>query len=43
MSLEQIAHNTGTDQNTTNSYLPLDEQLLNSKKGFTKTIRSRYS
>ena len=29
--------------NTTNSYLLLDEQLLNSKKGFKKTIRSRYS
>jgi hypothetical protein len=36
MSLEQIADNTRTENNTSHSYLPLYEQLLNRKKETTK-------
>ncbi len=36
MNLEQIADNTRTDPDTTHSYLPLYERLLNSKKETAK-------
>ena len=38
MSLEQIVDNTRADKNTIHSYLPLYEQLLNSKKENAKNI-----
>jgi hypothetical protein len=38
MSSEQIVDNRRTDKSTTHSFLPLYEQLLNSKKETAKNI-----
>ena len=38
MSLEEIADNSRTDKNTTNSYLPLYQQLLMGKKETAKNV-----
>jgi len=38
MSLEEIADNSRTDKNTLHSYLPLYQQLLESKKETAKNI-----
>lgn len=38
MSLEKIIDNSNTDKNTTHSYLPLYEKLLNSKKETAKNV-----
>ena len=38
MSLEELADNTRTDKNTTHSYLPLYQQLLESKKEMAKNV-----